>query len=118
MDNSSATSTAAGNEAEGTFDSVLGKAGALWDDTTAATGKITQSVKGKVDEALGDGNLGEAVDDVTSRLGETANALGEKASALRTNLGGKAGSTAEQAKGFFSENLDHLINFTKSLFGG
>ena len=118
MDNSSATSTAVGNEAEGTFDSVLGKAGALWDDTTATTGKVTQSVKGKVDEALGDGNLGEAVDDVTSRLGETANALGEKASALRTDLGGKAGSTAEQAKGFFNENLDHLINFTKILFGG
>lgn len=97
---------------------MLGKAGALWDDTTAATGKVTQSVKGKVDEALGDGNLGEAVDDVTSRLGETASALGEKASALRTDLGGKAGSKAEQAKGFFSENLDHLINFTKSLFGG
>ena len=52
------------------------------------------------------------------RLGETADALGEKAGALRTDLGGKAGSTAEQAKGFFSENLDHLINFTKSLFGG
>ena len=111
MGNSSATSTAAGNEAEGTFDSVLGKAGALWDDTTATTGKVTQSVKGKVDEAIGDGNLGEAVDDVTSRLSETANAL-------RTDLGGKAGITAEQAKGFFSENLDHLINFTKSLFGG
>ena len=118
MDNSSATSTAAGNEAEGTFDSVLGKAGALWDDTMAATRKVTQSVKGKVDEALGDGNLGEAVDDVTSRLGETANTLGEKASALRTDLGGKAGSTAEQAKRFLSEKLDHLINFTKSLFGG
>ena len=41
MDNSSTTSTAARNEAEGTFDSVLGKAGALWDDTTAATGKVT-----------------------------------------------------------------------------
>ena len=58
MDNSSATSTAVENEAEGTFDSVLSKAGALWDDTTATTGKVTQSVKGKVDEALGDGNLG------------------------------------------------------------
>lgn len=118
MDNSSTTSTDAGNEAEGTFDSVLDKAGALWNDTTDATGKVTQSVKGKVDDALGDGNLGEAVDDVANRLSETASALGEKASTLRTDLGGKAGSTAEQAKGFFSENLDHLINFTKSLFGG
>ena len=66
MDNSSATSTAAGNEAEGTFDSVLVKAGALWDDATVTIGKVTKSVKGKVDEALGDGNLEEAVDDVTS----------------------------------------------------
>ena len=99
MDNSSTTSTAAGNEAEGTFDSVLGKAGALWDDTTAATGKVTQSVKGKVDEELGDGNFGEAVDDVTSRLGETASALGEKASALRTDLCGKAGRRLSRPKG-------------------
>ena len=53
-----------------------------------------------------------------ARLGETANVLGKKASALRTDLGGKASSMAEQAIGFFSENLDYLINFTKSLFGG
>ena len=66
MDNSSTTSTAAGNEAEGTFDSVLVKAGALWDAATATTGKVTKSVKGKVDEALGDGNLEGAVDEVTS----------------------------------------------------
>ena len=118
MDNSSTTSAASGNEAEGTFDSMLGKAGAFWGNTTVDNGKVKQSVKGKINEALGDGNLGEAVDDVTSRLGETANALDEKANALRTDLGGKASSTAEQAKGFVSENLDHLINFTKSLFGG
>ena len=90
----------------------------MWGDTAAANGQVTQSVKGKVDEALGNGNLGEAVVDVTTRLSKTANALGEKASALRIDLGGKAGSTAEQAKGIFNENLDHLINFTKSLFGG
>ena len=44
--------------------------------------------------------------------------LGSPLDSLWLELGGKAGSTAEQAKGFFSENLDHLINFTKSLFGG
>ena len=43
---------------------MLVKAGALWDDATATIGKVTKSVKGKADEALGDGNLEEAVDGV------------------------------------------------------
>lgn len=121
MDNNSSTTTTTtttGSRAEGTFDSVLGKAGELWDETTAATGKATQTVTGKVNEALGEGNFGEAVDGVANRLGETASALGEKAGTLRNELGGKADTAAEQAGGFFSENLDHLITFTKGLFGG
>lgn len=122
MDNNNSstttTNTATGSKAEGTFDSVLGKAGELWDETTAATGKATQTVIGNVNEALGGGNFGEAVDGVANRLGKTASVLGEKADTLRTEIGGKAGTTAGQTRGFFSENLDHLITFTKGLFGG
>ena len=121
MDNNSSTTTITSttrSKAEGTFDNVLGKAGELWDETTAATGKVTQTFTGKVNEALGEGKFGETVDGVANQLGETASALGEKAATLRTELGGKAGTAAEQAGGFFSENLDHLITVTKGLFGG
>ena len=121
MDNNSSTittTTTTRGKTEGTFNSVWGKAGELWDETTAATDKEMQTVPGKVNEALGEGNFGKAIDDVANRLGETASALGEKAGTLRTELGGKAGTAAEQAGGFFSENLDHLITFTKGLFGG
>ncbi len=121
MDNNSSTTTTTsttGSKPGGTFDNVLGKAGEMWDETTAATGKATQTVTGKVNEALGEGNFGEAVDDVANRLGETASALGEKAGKLRNELGGKAGTAAEQTAGFFSKNLDHLITFTKGLIGG
>ena len=96
MDNSSSTTTTTtGSKAEGTFDSILGKAGELWDKTTAANGKATQTATGKVNEALGEGNFGEAVVGVANRLGETASALGEKAGTLRTELEGKAGTAAE-----------------------
>ena len=121
MDNNSSTTTTTtttGSKAKGTFDSVLGKAGELWNETMEATGKATQTVTGKVNEALGKGNFGEAIDGVANRLRETASALDEKADTLRTELGGKAGTAAEQVGGFFSENLDHLITFTKGLFGG
>ena len=121
MDNNSSpitTTTTTRSKTEGTFDSVWGKAGELWDETTAATGKATQTVTAKVNEALGEGNFGEAVDGVTNRLGETASALGEKAGTLRTELEGKADTAVEQAGGFFSNNLDHLITLTKGLFGG
>ena len=103
MDNKSSTNTitsTTGSKAWGTFDSVLGKAGELWDETTAATDKAIQTVPGKVNEALGEGNFGKAIDDVANRLGETASALGEKAGTLRTELGGKARTAAEQAGGF------------------
>ncbi len=120
MDNNSTTTitTTAGSKAKGPFDSVLVKAGELWNETMEATGKATQTVTGKVNEALGKGNFGEAIDGVADRLRETASALDEKADTLRTELGGKAGTAAEQAGEFFSENLDHLITFTKGLFGG
>ncbi len=112
------TSSTAGIKFGGTSDSLLGKTGELWGETTAASGKATKTVTGKVNEALGEGNFGEAIDDVANRLGETASALVEKAGTLRYKLGGKAGTAAEQAGGFFSKNLDHLITFTKRLFGG
>ena len=61
MDNKSSTNTTTsttGSEVGGTFDSVVGKAGELWDETTAATGKVN--------EVLGEGNFGEAVNDVAN----------------------------------------------------
>ena len=121
MDNNSSTTittTTTGTKAEGKFGSVLGKAGELWDEPTAATGKATQTVTGKVNEALGEGNFGDAVTGVANRLRDTASALNEKGGKLLTELAGKAGTAAEQAGEFFSENLDHLTTFTKGLFGG
>ena len=82
-----------------------------------ATSTATQTVTGKVNKALGEGNFGEDVDDVANRFGETASALCEKAGTFRTELGGQGRYRGRTGRGFFSENLDHLITFTKGFFG-
>ena len=109
MDNNSSTNTTTsttGSKAGGTFDSVLGKAGELWDETAAATGKATQTVTRKVNKTLGEGNLGEAVDDVANRFGETTSALGEKAGTFRTKLGGQGRYRGRTGRGIFQRKKD------------
>ena len=114
MDNNSSTNTTTtttGSKAGGTFDSVLGKAGELWDETTAVYGKATQTVTSKINKALGEGNFGEALDDVANRFGETASAFGEKASTFRTELGGQGRHRGRTGRGIFqrkSGSSDHF----------
>ena len=77
----------------------------MWDETRHPPAK-RRSCTGKVNEALGGSNFGEAVDDVANQLGN-CNALVEKA-ALNPNLG--AGGV------FFSKNLDQR-SLSQRLFG-
>ena len=111
------TSTTKATE-PGTFDTLLGTAKGVWDDTSTAAGKAANTVTGKINEAIGSditGKVGRTASDIADKVGKTTSNIANKVGQSTDGLGEKTNGAAQTAGSFIAENWENLSRFVKGL---